>query len=184
MDTAIRRMALAALLVFAIPTTGLGQDCFRGRPLPECRTFWFVEAGYDRSLTSGTRMDSFPFSWHLGPMWNVSTRAALGGGFLVGGDDTGVRVAMFGRFRYWATHDIGVDVGGGLFIAGSDERFSTMMLEAGVSLADWVGLFTRLEYDPGRARTDLHAGVQLSSTLGILGSAVLGLAYVVSVFSY
>jgi len=102
--------------------------CFRGRPLPACRSFWIVEmqgstplAQTRRDLTRVAGGAPYPtqsfehvLEWNLGHMVNIGPSFALGGVITAGSgsDDplTGVKL----RARRWLSPDASVELEGGL----------------------------------------------------------------------
>ena len=152
MKALIVRMAFVLMVVVpAIPASGQGSrdadgrqqiGCFRGRPLPACKTFWIVEmqgslpvAQTSRTLRFSSdpgRSDSPQFSevklpafdnlldWNLGHMANLGDRYALGGVVTVGtgnGDGlSGLKV----RLRRWLSADLSVEAEAGAAWSNAD----------------------------------------------------------------
>jgi len=85
--------------------------CFRGRPLPNCRSFLLTE--FDLALTEGS------VRWEIGAMHNIGSRSAVGGSLLLRGAENDS--SAFGakiRFRHWLSRVVALDVSSGILVAG------------------------------------------------------------------
>lgn len=125
-------MAVAGLLL-AFPGGASAQEqvgCFRGKALPECRSFWIVEmqgliplVQNTRTVTSGGGGYEYVYrekafdnqvEWNVGHMVNVGEKWAVGGVITVGtgGTDplTGIRV----RGRRWLGKDLSLEMEAGV----------------------------------------------------------------------
>lgn len=100
--------------------------CWRGRPLPECRSFWLFEVQGNLLLSGGDRTVLFPddrvvtqdalestLEWNLGHMVNVSDRVAVGGMVTLGTGSSDVLTGLKGRARWWIHRDYSVELGAG-----------------------------------------------------------------------
>lgn len=135
MMTTTKRAAVAMLaagLMMATASPAAAQEqlgCFRGKPLPDCKTFWIVEmqgliplAQNTRTVTSGgdyaytyqAKAFENQVEWNVGHMVNVGDKWAVGGAITVGtgGHDpfTGLRV----RGRRWLGKDLSVEIEAGV----------------------------------------------------------------------
>jgi hypothetical protein len=205
------RGALALVFALAIAADADGQEssgvrvapagprgCFRGGPLPACRTFWITEAAYVARLTSRGEVFSNDFesvstSLELGPMVNVSPKVAVGASVsanVVSGVTLGVR----SRIRYWVNPSTSLDFAPGLLVAGvpGPPRFiadlSLMYRDrVGATLQSFV--LPTATYDPlGGVTTGqrfvLYGGLKLGSKLGLLGAAADLLAIAIAIGAY
>jgi hypothetical protein len=106
--------------------------CFRGRPLPACRSFWIVEMQAYTPLSQSSRMvrystappvplQSFEeqLEWNFGHMVNVTPDLAIGGLLTLGtGAGSGAFAGLKGRVRRWLGPQVSVEVEGGLLRSG------------------------------------------------------------------
>jgi hypothetical protein len=130
----------AWILVFlALPTVARSQTdssarprsplCWRGKPKPQCGSFWITEVSgeysfattqtryrfdYGSYVNSYSRPDvSSQMLWTVGPMFNTSPTRALGGTISAGFVNDGSRIAVEARRRYWTSLGSGIDVSAG-----------------------------------------------------------------------
>ncbi len=124
-------IVLLALVAVPVPalaqgaggTSGAQVGCFRGRPLPACRSFWLIEMQGSTPLVQTTRRvtsDNGPgyvrdavesaLEWNLGHMVNVSERYAIGGALIVGTGNGDPLTGIVARGRRWLTTDVSVEV--------------------------------------------------------------------------
>ncbi|HKJ00972.1 MAG TPA: hypothetical protein VJ997_00920 [Longimicrobiales bacterium] len=145
MKKMMRGAAAAATGMLLVAPSGVSAQeqigCFRGKPLPDCKTFWIVEmqglipmAQTTRRVTSGS--DDYRYTvevkafenvveWNVGHMVNVGEGYALGGIITVGtgGSDplTGLRL----RGRKWLNKDLSLELEAGLLRTdGGGSRFA------------------------------------------------------------
>ena len=136
------------------------KTCFRGRSLPECKTFWITEFGYSRrfNLQPSHYPDNRPndfLNWELGGMTNINRRSALGatlfGGFNVGGSyfGYGSRIGLKPRFRLWLNPTTNLDLSPGIILYGDfnsfKPKFPGFTGQVGLNLRDWFALTSHLE---------------------------------------
>lgn len=92
--------------------------CWRGKPLPACRSFWLTELSAEYAYASttthyrydyGTVVDAYSrpdvssrVIWTIGPMFNTSRMRAIGVTLSAGAENDGSRVAIEARRRWWA----------------------------------------------------------------------------------
>jgi len=100
--------------------------CWRGRPVPTCDTFWITEISaeypiattsttyrydYGTYTSSYTRRDvSAQLFWTVGPMFNTSPTRSLGATVSAGFVNSGSRVAVEVRRRYWTAEQSAFDL--------------------------------------------------------------------------
>src|SRR5690348_8788971 len=108
--------------------------CWRGKPAPQCQTFWLTEISGEYAFASttahyravysspsGTFVTSYDrpdissrLVWTVGPMFNTSPRHAVGGTLTAGFVDGGQRIAIEARRRNWFPESgLGLDFSAG-----------------------------------------------------------------------
>ena len=125
-------LAVATACVGVLAATpGLGAQakvgCLRGRPLPDCRSFWLIEMQGSTAVAQTTRMVSYGgdlqaatdafgevLEWNLGHMVNLSPTFAVGGVFTLGSGSSDVLTGIRVRGRQWLSDDLSVELEGGL----------------------------------------------------------------------
>ncbi len=181
------------------------RRCFRGRPLPRCRSFWLTEASYSwRVAGTSRRYDNPPLlvpikdldshlSWDIGYMRNVDARQAWGGTFMAGTGDAGVRLAVKSRYRLWLDDRNSLDVSLGVLSAGvrqptfpSVQRGVGLTGDVTLGFGDYVGVTGRIETvrAHNRTATALHGGIRLGSYPAIVASAIGGIGLMVLILSF
>ena len=126
-----------AILLLMVATPGLAQTdstpkpehhlCWRGKPAPKCTTFWITEFGFDGVMStsrrvvdygSGSRYTARDFdsrlTWTVGPMFNTSSRRAIGGTLTMSPLGSGFRAAVEARHRWWSAEGSALDLSAGL----------------------------------------------------------------------
>ena len=154
--------------------------CFRGRPLPTCRSFWITEAGYGYALTGSNRHYA---TWELGLMTNLDERWAVGGTFLAGiafGDGARVGVGLKPRFRLWLDSSTSVELSPGVLLAGSEGQFPRFTGHVSVNFQDRLALTSQLEVLDNVA---WYVGVKLGSKAGLIATGVEAAAPLVLVIA-
>src|SRR5204863_210263 len=115
------RTAACACLLFlagaaAAQTQSRTRDCYRGRPLPPCRSFWITEFGLLGRLNAlpepRTTVDPF-FRWEVGGMQNRNERTAFGATIVIEADDLGSRYGITPRYRRWLAPSLALDLSAG-----------------------------------------------------------------------
>jgi hypothetical protein len=162
--------AVALLLSLAAPLRAQQAACFRGRPLPHCRTFWLTEFGV-------SPFDGM-FGWELGGMRNLGTHSAVGGTLYLrvdGGTAYGVKP----RFRRWLSPVVALDVSPGVIILAGARNSVGFAGHAGVSLGDLLAFTLQAEtvppgFDAGK-RIRLSGGARLGAGPGAI-TGIAGLA--------
>jgi hypothetical protein len=128
-----------------------GQACFRGRPLPECRTFWITEAGvlYRFNLPESNHNwhETLMFNWELGLMFNRSKRYAIGGSFFLNFDDysNNTLVGFRPRYRHWLSPRISLDIAPGIILSESKTRNFAFSGEVMLGVEDIIAAVARLD---------------------------------------
>jgi hypothetical protein len=183
--------------VTRIPT----RLCWRGRPAPECTTFWITEFGIDANMSSTQVRGSQDYgggavyryavrdfdsrlTWTVGPMFNTGPYTALGGTLSLSPVNSGPRIAVEGRRRWWALRGLALDLSAG------GERMR-LLSPAGTSVHDEYGLTggayvvggdlinvngrVDLLLTGGKARAGTSFGVAGGSVVAVVGTVTLGL---------
>ena len=109
------------------PEAGQQIGCFRGRPLPACKSFWIVEmqgsspvAQTSSTVQSpgGPRFVQEAFSsqleWNLGHMVNIGSTYAIGGVVTAGTGNGDALTGLKLRVRRWLRSDLSLEAEGGL----------------------------------------------------------------------
>lgn len=175
--------------------------CWRGRPAPECTTYWITEFGVDASMSSTQRIVSdnlgggdvyryaqrdfdSRFVWTIGPMFNTRPRAAIGGTVSINPLGGHYRAAVEVRRRSWLADGMGFDLSAGALKMGVPNRTGTSYrdeygLTAGglVVGADLINVNGRVDLlvSGGKARLGTSVGVGGGSYVAVIGSVALGL---------
>jgi hypothetical protein len=155
------------------------QGCFRGRPLPRCRSFWITEAEGGLRLAGpaapGGELDA-RLAVELGWMTNLSPRASVGGG-VAGGWDGVEFLSLRPRYRRWLGATSALDLSPGIrWTPGAVET-----LEARVALSwnDLAGVWTEVDAGFGaggavRWTAGLRTGAQAGLVSYLLGAIAIG----------
>jgi hypothetical protein len=115
----ITRLVFIGLL--AMTTLAPAQTLFRGRPAPDCSTFFIMEVGSGAVFTPTTEA---VLTTEHGIMFNLNTRYALGGTLYwtsIFGDQPVGRLGFKARGRRWLSQNWSIDVGTGLLLAEKAE---------------------------------------------------------------
>jgi hypothetical protein len=152
-STHVRPIAIIFLACLLAGDMMAGGSCFRGRPLPECRSFWITEAGtlyrFDSHDAGKNRKwhEKLMYNWELGWMYNRSPRSALGGSFFLDYDDllNNTQIGIRARHRRWLSRSLSLDVAPGVIVTGSAIEcpgFSGLLV---LNAADRVAATLRLD---------------------------------------
>jgi hypothetical protein len=168
--------------------------CWRGKPLPECRSFLITEVGISYPLGDPIANGGYTVvAGDLGWMKNISERAAVGATVhaRLGLADEYARAGVRARYRRWLGRRNSLDFSPGIilvsretsttdyyppgFVASATFNLGTV---AGLSLEADYGRYSRLElvalgaYEPRRF-TDVtwRAGWKLGGVPGTIGMA-------------
>jgi hypothetical protein len=123
-------LGVASLVVATAAASAQEQiGCLRGKPLPDCKTFWIVEMQGLIPMAQTSRMVTYSgdwtyayeakafdnaVEWNIGHMVNVGDGYAAGGVFTVGSGNTDPLTGIRVRGRKWLAKDLSVEVEGGL----------------------------------------------------------------------
>jgi hypothetical protein len=172
-----------------------GGNCFRGRPLPECRSFWITELGYFRtslsteSPTTANPSGEATLKSHtaaaLGVMRNRSANRADGYTAEIGFNNRGIRVAGSRRYRFWMPSQQQVDVSAGAVHTGvrgiTRGKAPGNGLTADVSYG-WADLFGgTLRADVVRAEKHTFGAVYTGVKVGSYSTLLTAVAGILSI---
>ncbi len=154
-----------------------GRNCFRGRPLPTCRSFWITDAagGLERGRFGRTEIY---VAGDVGWMRNITNQTAVGATIGVGYSGEGF-VALRPRLRRWVGPTVGLDAA--LGVRWTPGRIETIELLGGLSLGEWAGVVVGPTLDIGQSGLGFVAAGRASSYAGL--SAYLAGAITVVVFA-
>jgi hypothetical protein len=173
--------AAATLWTLAVTDVAEAQTCFRGRPLPTCRSFWITEAGYARRLSPAEDHGDV----ELGRMWNLGSRIALGG-TVTGAYHSGFQLVLKPRVRRWLRPPLlSAELAAGVVVAGGPWGDVGFTGEAALNVGDRLSLLSRLESVEGYASFGQKVGawsigIKLGSAPGAVAGtllAILGALY-------
>ena len=202
--TICRAMTVAATIVAATAGAASAQEqigCFRGKPLPDCKTFWIFEmqglvpmAQTTRTISSG---GDYPYSyeaevfenaveWNVGHMVNVSDGWAVGGVVTVGSGGRDVLTGLRVRGRRWLNKDLSVEVEAGVISSeaayNSDSRFNGWTSDIRLNIRDQGSFFVRYDgvsipeqsylYNDYLDPGGIHHGIRLGASAGSVPALV------------
>jgi len=175
--------------------------CWRGKPAPQCTSFWITEFGVD-ATTSSTQtilIDDYGggnvyrraqrdfdsrIVWTVGPMFNTGPRRAIGGTLSLSPVNDGARVGLEARRRWWRADDLGLDLSVGGFrmplprAAGSSYRDGYGLTAAALVVGgDLINVNGRVDLlvTGGRVRAGTSVGLAGGSYVALAGTAALAL---------
>lgn len=183
--------------------------CFRGRPLPACRSFWIVEVQGALPVLQTRRKVWFtgadtirwkPFStqleWSLGHMMNLDPSWALGGELTLGTGSDSPLTAIRARARRWLNPDMSVEAEAGVHWSTGDH--STLNSVAGPTLGlrlnirDQGAFFVRWDvlplpetnrvdgfHDAGGTQHGLSVGATAGSVPAVVATGAIGVGWLV-----
>ena len=198
---------IALVLATGVPCSGQSDTtaripshiCWRGKPAPQCTSFWITEFGVDASMASTQTLvtENFGggnvyrytqrdfdsrFVWSVGPMFNTGPRTAVGGTLSLSPQDMGYRAALEARRRWWRTDDLGLDLSAGALrvplprAAGGPYR-DAYGLTAGALVVggDLINVNGRVDFlvTGGRPRAGASVGLAGGSYVAVAGTAAL-----------
>lgn len=151
MSTRTRFLAWSILLLpvlQAAPGSAAPQACFRGRPLPACRSFWITEAALSGRVDGRSDQRAVALTFDFGHMKNLSPHQALGGSiFMRSRGAEALSSVAFGlrpRYRHWLSRVFSLDVAPGLVLVQSGDylrsSLPTVSAEFALGAADLVAL--------------------------------------------
>jgi len=213
--TAGRALAVATLAVGTVlgaASAVEAQDeqvgCLRGRPLPECKTFWIVEmqgsmplVQTQRTIVLGGNIEQGSntieevLEWNVGHMVNVTPTFAVGGLFTLGTGNTDVLTGMRLRARRWLSENLSLELEGGLLrtdagssrypgVYGGTVDVRLNIRDQGSFYVRWDGVDLEEQsfdwmFDPGGFHHGLSVGASAGSVPALIGTGALGLAWTV-----
>ncbi len=191
------QFVLIATLFFLGSRTTLSQAeesegkslCWRGQPLPKCKSFLITEFGiyYRLARTPKPSVSANKNHWwlagDLGWMKNISPKYAVGGTFFVGAnpEDDLWRLGIRAKVRHWLRPNLSFDFAPGVMVGMHNEDnqvgFSGHL---GLNLGDWVSAVTQVDvipvkaYYPSRRATEVawYGGLKLGSSPAAIAIAV------------
>jgi hypothetical protein len=196
-------IAFAVLLLMLSPSPADAEDkpghalCWRGKP--ECGSFIITEMGTLYRLDDypfPVDIDHLAFSFDVGWMKNLDRRRAVGvtGYALVNDDFT--RFGIRPRYRRWLSQHTSLDISPGILLAGEDPDITYdppgFILGVTANAEDLIAVTVETEYSrystydvftgESGAPTDwtVRGGAKLGSGLGVVGTAVLAVVWVVA----
>lgn len=179
--------------------------CFRGRPLPACKSFWIVEMQGTTPLAQTTRQvaysDGLPvpvesyesqLEWNLGHMANLNPKFALGGVITLGTPGGSLLSGIKARARRWLNDDVSIELEGGWRTADQYPRGNGATADLRLNVRDqgsfflaWDGkVLPRQEFpgsflDPGGFAQAFSVGAGLGSVPALVGTGALGLGVLI-----
>jgi hypothetical protein len=118
----VRQFSFVFVAVLLCGTSHLQGACFRGRPLPECKTFWITESGvltrFDRWSKKRDWQEHLYLSYEVGKMYNRNQHTEYGGSVLLRGADfpPGRSFGFKGRYRRWLSKETSLDLSPGIIL--------------------------------------------------------------------
>jgi hypothetical protein len=201
---------LAALTILALSAPCFAQTdttskprphlCWRGKPAPDCTTFWITEFGYDamvaRSHTrivqdfgsGGVSSYTAPdfeshLVWTVGPMFNTGPGRAVGGTLSFAPTNGDARIAAEARRRWWTGEGPSIDLSGGLVrmtvpqsSPSADGSAYGMTVGGYIVGGDLINVNARTDllFSGGKTRVGTSLGVGLDSYAAAGGTVVAG----------
>jgi hypothetical protein len=181
--------------------------CFRGRPLPACRSFWILEMQGSQPMLQSERTLGFSggyaltqgafdhvLEWNLGHMVNLGPELAVGGVITVGTGGDGPFTGLKVRGRRWLSPDVSVEVEGGIMRTDARQTLyparTGVTADARLNIRDQGSFFVRWDgvdipssragdvyVDPGGFQHAFSVGVGVGSVPTLIGTGALGLGY-------
>ncbi len=194
----MRRCCYAGIVIALLvaPSPGWAQAvelaglCFKGRPMPWCRSFLVTELGYRYRLNEPEGVSNrTSTTWDVGWMTNRSESLALGGTVFFGVQTSALRtVGLKPRLRRWLTGGLSVDVSAGLAFPVRDPLASPAFSAAftgdvGLNLSDvWqlTGGFEIQKLAEGGTDVAWYGGGKGGSYVALVATlllAIAGIAY-------
>ena len=174
------RRTIVLIVLLGISPLLNAQIKFRGKPAPECRSFFIVEGGGFYEM--GDR--EFGANSDIGVMFNLSRRSALGGSIIhqLSADVSGLGVKL--RYRYWLNSSFSLDIAPGILLWGDWAPAPTGQVS--LNYKDLIGVFAQIDsqHSPDIRRTPFSVGVKFGRYLGIVPSALVVLVTLLYGYSY
>ncbi len=190
-------------------TDGPRIGCFRGKPLPACRSFWITEVQGAFPVVQTRHTISFGdatpavrdafgsvVEWNVGHMVNLNRRWAVGGEVTVGSGGTNLLTGLRARGRRWLGPSIGVEAEVGVRWSDADHLApgGTAGPSVGVrvNVRDQGAFFVRWDalslsqrggdggfFDRGGPQHALSVGATAGSVPALVATGALGLGFAV-----
>ncbi|KPK83120.1 MAG: hypothetical protein AMS25_01145 [Gemmatimonas sp. SM23_52] len=166
----------------AVEPAGL---CFKGRPLPRCRSFLITELGVRYRLNAPDVLHRTGMTWDVGWMSNRSESLALGGTVFFGVQTSALRtVGLKPRLRLWLDEALSVEVSAGVAYPVRDPLASPAFNAAftgdvGLNLSDVFQLSGGFEIQKlAEGGTDVawYGGGKGGSYVALVATLLLGIA--------
>jgi len=201
--------------------TGLGQPgpvmaqdgssarigCFRGRPLPACKSFWILEVQstlpvlqtrHEFWFTGTDTVEQEAFStqveWNVGHMVNLNPSWAAGGEMTVGTGNDSPLTALRGRARRWLNADVSIEAEAGVRWSTGDHSVTNSVagptLGLRLNIRDQGAFFLRWDvlplpatnradgyHDSGGTQHGLSVGAAAGSMPAVVATGAVGLGW-------
>lgn len=158
------------------------QMRFRGKPLPECRSFWITEMGV--AIGKADFHNTY-ITWEVGHMVNVSPRFALGGTILTAFDTEDVRVGIKARVRRWLGPRMSVELSPGVILY--DHRYLSeppgWTVHVGLNYGDWIALTGQVEKVKG-LEAGRYVGFKVGSYPALVGFGLSAIGAAIGILAY
>lgn len=112
------------------------RSCFRGRPRPDCSSFWITEAGLSFPLSttvSEPGETQLGMTFEVGYLWNTEKHSAWGGTVFFRGAESWDGVGVRPRYHRWLSRSAALDISPGV-------RFSSNGSNLAVDLSSQIGV--------------------------------------------
>lgn len=196
----MRRFGFIPIVVLALPISALTAQepptaamegralCFKGEPLPTCRSFWITEAGYVYGLAGIPHQDHHYATWELGLMANTSEQSAIGGTLYAGLQfGEGLRWGLKARYRRWLANSLSIDVAPGILLSVAEKSSPGFTGHVGFNVDDRFAFVSQWDVvtNPwhwngtrpvSRREVGWYGGVKLGSKPALYGVALEGVA--------
>lgn len=152
----------------------MAQSCWRGRPLPACRSIWITESGPRVGAHEAFSNGHVGSASAVGLLVNRSPRAAVGAtlDFSTGSESGTFRLAFVPRYRRWLSEAVALDIGAGIAFLGEGTQaagYKGLTALAALNYRGLVSLTAALE-----SRRASGFGTQTAATIGVRGTGWLG----------
>jgi hypothetical protein len=187
----MRRCCYAGIVIAlpVAPSPGWAQAvelaglCFKGRPMPWCRSFLVTELGFRYQLNAPEGVYPQGLTLEAGWMRNLSQSLALGAtAFATGqgggeGGDALFSVGLKPRVRRWLGDRLSVEVSAGLaFPIGGEYGSPGITGDVGLNVGDVLqltGSFETLRFPLGGADVAWYFGGKAGSYAGVVATVAL-----------
>lgn len=183
--------------------------CFRGKPLPDCKSFWIVEMqgvlpvfqtrraiAYSNAQPLRRGAFSSQVEWNVGHMVNVNRTWALGGELTLGSGNDNPLTGLRARARRWVGPDVSLEGEAGVLWSNADHATGSSLagptLGMRLNIRDQGAFFVRWDvipipetyeagafHDPGGTQHGLSVGVTAGTVPALAATGALGIAVLV-----